>query len=54
MAGEFYLIRGVVNREAANGCEGRHDVRALVFGRAQAGSSVSRDNDDRRDQAFPV
>ena len=37
---EYRAIRHVINPEAVNTCEGRHDVHALILGRAQTGLSA--------------
>ena len=36
-AGEFQVIRHMVNLETVNTYEGTHDVHALILGRAQTG-----------------
>ncbi|HEX8012092.1 MAG TPA: acyl-CoA dehydrogenase [Casimicrobiaceae bacterium] len=37
IAGEFHVIRHVMNLEAVNTYEGTHDIHALILGRAQTG-----------------
>lgn len=37
IAGEFHVIRHLMNLEAVNTYEGTHDVHALILGRAQTG-----------------
>jgi len=40
IAGEFHVIRHVMNLESVNTYEGTHDIHALVLGRAQTGTQA--------------
>jgi len=37
IAGEFHVIRHLLNLETVNTYEGTHDIHALILGRAQTG-----------------